>query len=130
LVLTIDATHGRRARDFERLLTQRNRLLRRSTPRRLGSMRFEAELAGRGRRRGARPGRDRDAPLRLDAQARADAPAFPAGRIGLAGDFDREIAGVSAAEAELRYRRALAGGRAADRAAAARLKAPTGVTST
>ena len=27
LVLTLDATHGRRTRDFERLLTQRNRLL-------------------------------------------------------------------------------------------------------
>jgi len=49
---------------------------------------------------------------------------FPAGRIGLLGDFDREIAGGSAAESELRYRRALAEGRGPDRAAGRTLKGP------
>jgi DNA replication and repair protein RecF len=53
-----------------------------------------------------------------------DASPFPAGRIALSGEFDREIASCSASEAELWYHRALAEGRAADRAAGRTLKGP------
>jgi DNA replication and repair protein RecF len=54
----------------------------------------------------------------------AEASPFPPGRINLSGDFDREVAGRSAAETELWYRRALAENRASDRAAGRALIGP------
>ena len=123
LVLTIDASHGRRARDFERLLTQRNRLLEENAASAWLDA-VEAELAGRAV--AVALARAETAALLSATMLRRStgASAFPAGRIGLLGAFDREIAGGSAAEAELRYRRALAEGRAADRAAGRTLHGP------
>jgi DNA replication and repair protein RecF len=59
----------------------------------------------------------------MEGQA-GDASVFPSGRLSLAGDFDRALAGQSAAEAELWYRDVLAAGRAADRAAGRTLHGP------
>jgi DNA replication and repair protein RecF len=123
LVLTIDAGHARRTREFERLLTQRNRLLEEnSSAAWLDAV--ETELAGRAV--AVALARAETVALLSTSMLRrsGEASPFPAGRLGLDGDFDREIAGVSAAEAELGYRRALAEGRAADRAAGRTLKGP------
>ena len=123
LVLTIDAGHGRRTREFERLLTQRNRLLEEnSSAAWLDAV--EAELAGRAVAV-ALARAETVALLSASILRRSgEASPFPAGKLGLDGDFDREIAGVSAAEAELGYRRALVEGRGADRAAGRTLKGP------
>ncbi len=122
-VLTIDAGHARRTRDLERLLSQRNRLLEENgDPAWLDAV--EAELAA-----GAVAVALARAEIvaLLSAQALRDAEdgsGFPAGQLSLAGDFDRAVAGRSAAEAELWYRELLAGNRAADRAAGRTLEGP------
>jgi DNA replication and repair protein RecF len=123
LVLTIDAGHARRARDFERLLTQRNRVLEEN-----GDAAWldalETELAAHAvavalaraetvALISARMARDPDV-----------ADTFPAGRLALAGDFHCALYGRSASEAELWYRDVLAEGRAADRAAGRALAGP------
>jgi DNA replication and repair protein RecF len=123
LVLTVDSAHGRRMRDFERLLTQRNRILEES-----GDAAWldavEAELAAHAI--AVALARAETVQLLSSRTLRGEsAPgAFPAGRISLQGDFDASIAGLSAAEAELRYRDVLSGGRPADRAARRTLKGP------
>jgi DNA replication and repair protein RecF len=122
LVLSIDAEHGRRAREFERLMTQRNRLIEDSA----GASwldAVEAELAERAV--AVALARAETAAL-LSARLKRDEgdALFPVGRLSLSGDFDRAVAGGSAAEAELRYRDALKAGRAADRAAGRTLEGP------
>lgn len=123
LVLTVDAAHARRARDLERLLTQRNRILEEN-----GDAAWlaatEAELAAHAVAVSlARAETVALLSTRMEREAGGDG-AFPAGRISLAGDFDHAVAGRSAAEAELWYRDALAVGRAADRAAGRALEGP------
>ncbi len=123
LVLTIDAGHARRARDFERLLTQRNRILEENgDPAWLSAV--ETELAAHAV--AVALARAETVALLSARMARdaENAGAFPAGRIALVGDFDRALAGRSASEAELSYRQALAGSRAADRAAGRTLHGP------
>ncbi len=122
LVLTIDASHGRRTRDFDRLLTQRNRLLEdNASAAWLDAV--EAELAGHAVAV-ALARAETAALISAALLSPAEPSAFPVGRIGLPGDFDREIAGRSASQAELWYRHALAEGRGADRAAGRTLKGP------
>ncbi len=123
LVLTVDAAHGRRAREFERLLTQRNRLLEEG-----GNASWldavEAELAERAV--AVALARAETATLlsaRMERHAE-DAEAFPVGRIALIGDFDTALAQRSAAEAEVWYRALLAESRPADRAAGRTLQGP------
>jgi DNA replication and repair protein RecF len=123
LVLTVDPGHARRARDFERLLTQRNRLLdQNAAPAWLDAV--EAQLSETAVALAlARAETVALLAARIDEQRR-DSAGFPAGRMTLSGDFDTAIAGRSAAEAEIWYRDVLAGGRAADRAAGRTLQGP------
>ncbi len=122
LVLTIDAAHGRRAREFDRLMTQRNRLLDENAN--TGWLdAVETELAERAV--AVALARAETATLLSARMARAEgAPLFPVGRLSLEGDFDRAVAGRSAAEAELWYRDRLKAGRAVDRAAGRMLEGP------
>jgi DNA replication and repair protein RecF len=123
LVLTIDAAHGRRTRDLEKLLTQRNRLLEENASAAWLDA-VEAELAGRAVAV-ALARAETVALLSAEMLRHTDyTAAFPVGKIGLAGDFEERMAGGSAAETELWYRRALAGNRAADRAAGRALLGP------
>src|SRR5687767_946497 len=122
LVLTVDPGHGRRTRDFERLLTQRNRLLEEG-----GAAEWlDAVEAQRAEKAVALALARAETVALLGARiaAAGDAAAFPAGQIVLSGEFDQAIAGHSAAEAELWYRGVLATGRAGDRAAGRTLAGP------
>ena len=124
LVLTIDAAHGRRAREFERLLTQRNRLLEENANAAWLDA-VEAELAERAV--AVALARAETAALLSARMRRAEASAlFPVGRLSLAGDFDRAVAGRSAAQTELWYRDALRAGRS--RRSRRRTDASTGRT--
>ena len=123
LVLTIDPGHGKRVRDLERLLTQRNRLLDEGAgsawldalERQLAETAVAVALA-----RG-----ETVALLRAQIAApAAEMAAFPAGRVSISGDFARAATSRTAAEAELWYRGVLAAGRAADRAAGRTLEGP------
>jgi DNA replication and repair protein RecF len=122
LVLTVDPGHGRRAREFESLLSQRNRLLEEGA----ASGWLDAVEAQLAERAVAMALARAETVTLLCARllAGGEEGAFPAGRIALAGDFDRAIAGRPASEAELWYRGALAAGRAADRAAKRTLEGP------
>lgn len=122
-VLTIDPGHARRTRDFERLLTQRNRLLEEG-----GATSWldavEAELAAHAVAVAlARAETVALLSARMERQS-AEVPVFPVGRIALVGDFDEAVSGVSAAEAEAGYRRSLAEARPIDRAAGRTLNGP------
>jgi len=122
LVLTVDATHGRRAREFDRLLTQRNRLLEEG-----GAAGWldavEAELAARAVAV-AFARREVAALLSQRIAALGAAPdAFPAASVRLAGPFET-LAEGSAATAETAYRDMLARERGRDRAAGRTLDGP------
>jgi DNA replication and repair protein RecF len=120
LVLTIDPSHGRRARDLERLLTQRNRLLEeRAAATWLDAI--EIELAERAV--AVALARAETAAL-LSARLSREEGGFPGGRMHVAGEFDAAIAGRAATEAETWFRGALAEMRAADRAARRALLGP------
>ncbi len=123
LVLAIDPGHARRVRDFERLLTQRNRLLEES-----GAAAWldavETEVAAHAVAVAlARAEAVALVSARLERGAGKDV-AFPAGKVSLVGDFDRSLVGRSAAEAEVSYRETLAAARSADRAAGRTLQGP------
>jgi DNA replication and repair protein RecF len=122
LVLTVDATHGRRAREFDRLLTQRNRLLEESAA--AGWLdAVEAELAARAVAV-AFARREVAALLSQRIAALGAAPdAFPAASVRLAGTFEALSEG-SAATAETAYRELLARERGRDRAAGRTLDGP------
>jgi DNA replication and repair protein RecF len=120
LVLTMDPMHGRRTRDFERLLTQRNRLLEDGASASWLDA-VEAQLAEHGV--AVALARAETAAL-LSARMAGGGRGFPSGSIALSGDFDRAIAGRKASEAEIWYREALAQNRAADRAALRTLLGP------
>jgi DNA replication and repair protein RecF len=121
LVLSVDPGHGRRARDFERLITQRNRLLEEhAAPAWLDAV--EAQLAEKAV--AVALARAETVALLAARVAAESATAFPAGRIRLAGEFDEAVACRTAAEAELWHRRVLAEARAADRAAGRTLQGP------
>jgi DNA replication and repair protein RecF len=123
LVLTIDPGHARRTRDLDRLLTQRNRLLEENASSAWLDA-VEAELAANAVAVAlARAETVALISARSAAQA-GEQPDFPAGRIALAGDFDREIVGRKAIEAETWHRRTLSQGRSADRAAGRTLAGP------
>lgn len=124
LVLTVDAGHARRARDLERLLTQRNRVLEDSPRDAAWLDAVEAELAAHAIAVAlARAETVALISARTERES-GGAHGFPPGRIALAGDFDRMLAGKKAAEAEFWYRQALAAGRDADRAAGRTLEGP------
>ena len=122
LVLTIDAAHGRRVREFDRLMTQRNRLLDENAN--AGWLdAVEAELSGRAV--AVALARAETAALLSARMARVEAASpFPVGRLTLAGDFDDAITGRSAAELELWHRDRLKESRSADRAAGRTLQGP------
>jgi DNA replication and repair protein RecF len=120
LVLTVDPGHARRARDFERLVAQRNWILEEG-----GDAAWldavEVQLAAHAV--AVALARSETATL-LSARMEHDVGAFPAGRISVSGDFEGMLTGQSAAEAELCYRDLLAGARAADRASGRTLQGP------
>jgi DNA replication and repair protein RecF len=123
LVLTVDAAHARRTRNFDRLLAQRNKLLEQGGENRwmeaLESQLAEHAVAVALARAetvallGARMGKRGE-----------DMPMFPAGRLALTGGFEEALSGRSAAEAELCYRASLAADRSVDRAAGRTLQGP------
>ena len=120
LVLSIDPAHAKRARDFERLLTQRNRLLEeRGAAAWLDAV--EKELAAHAV--AVALARAETAAL-LSARLAHDEGGFPAGQMHMRGEFDDRLAAISAADAEAWYRRALAAARPADRAARRTLLGP------
>ena len=121
LVLTVDPGHARRTRDFERLLTQRNRLLEEGAAAAWLDA-LETQLAETAVAVALARG-ETVALLAARIEA-ARETGFPAGRVALAGAFDQAIAGKTAAEAEFWYRRVLAGSRAADRSAGRALNGP------
>jgi DNA replication and repair protein RecF len=123
LVLTIDAAHARRTRVLERLLTQRNRLLEeRAESAWLDAV--EVQLAEQAVAVAlARGETTAHISVRM-AGAAERRSGFPAGRISISGEFERAIAGRTAAEAELWYRDALAEAREGDRAAGRTLSGP------
>ena len=122
LVLTVDATHGRRAREFDRLLTQRNRLLEEGAA--TGWLdAVEAELAARAVAV-AFARSEVAALLSQRIAALGAAPdAFPAASVRLAGPFET-LAEGSAATAETAYRDMLARERGRDRGAGRTLDGP------
>jgi DNA replication and repair protein RecF len=121
LVLTVDPGHGRRTRDFERLLTQRNRLLEENAASSWLDA-VEAQLAEKAVALAL--ARAETVALLAARIGASEGAAFPAVKIVLSGAFDQAIAGRSAAEAELWYRGVLAVGRAADRGAGRTLAGP------
>jgi DNA replication and repair protein RecF len=122
LVLTVDPGHARRTRDFDKLLTQRNRLLEGGAA--LSWLdALEAQLAEHAVAV-ALARAETVALLATHIEAAREGAGFPAGRIALAGAFDQAIAGRSAAEAEFWYRGVLAEARPADRAAGRTLDGP------
>jgi DNA replication and repair protein RecF len=121
LVLTMDAAHGRRTRDFDRLLTQRNRLLEEgASPSWIDAV--EGQLAGHAVALSL--ARAETAALLTARMATAATPSFPVGAVALPGEFDRAIVGRKAAESETWYAQALAASRSADRAAGRTLLGP------
>jgi DNA replication and repair protein RecF len=120
LVLSIDPAHARRARDFERLLAQRNRLLEeRAAAAWLDAV--EIELAAHAV---AIAFARAEAAALLSARLAHEAGGFPAGRMRVAGAFEERAGGLAAAAAETWYRGALAEARPADRAARRTLLGP------
>ncbi|MYZ49332.1 DNA replication/repair protein RecF [Propylenella binzhouense] len=122
LVLAVDPEHGRRSREFERLLTSRNRLLEEGAASSWCDA-VEAELAGRGVAI-ALARAETVALLSARIAERSAGSAFPAAGLSLTGEFEPLLAGRSAAEVELAYRRALRDGRERDRAARRTLLGP------
>ncbi|MGQ7793241.1 DNA replication/repair protein RecF [Faunimonas sp. B44] len=122
LVLSVDPDHGRRSREFERLLTSRNRLIEdAAAPSWLDAV--EAELAARGVAI-ALARAETVALLSARIAGRAAESAFPAAGLSLQGEFEPLLEGRSAAQAELAYRQALRDGRGRDRAARRTLFGP------
>ncbi len=122
LVLTIDAAHGRRVREFDRLMTQRNRLLDENAN--AGWLdAVEAELSERAVAV-ALARAETVALLSARMQRAEPGSPFPVGRLSLQGDFDHAVSGRSATETELWYRDRLKTGRASDRAAGRTLEGP------
>lgn len=123
LVLAIDPQHGARVRDFERLLTQRNRLLEQGAASAWLDA-LEAELAGHAV--AVAVAREQAVALLSARIARrsASGPSFPAGEVSLCGEFESSIERRSAAQSELAYRSLLRGSRVADRAAGRTLVGP------
>lgn len=122
LVLTVDPRHGGRARDLERLLTHRNRLLENGAA--AGWLdAVEAELSGTA----VAVALARAETVALLSARITSAPAaleFPAGRLALAGDFDRAVSERTAAAAEAWYRESLLANRGVDRFAGRTLLGP------
>ena len=123
LVLTLDPGHGRRARDFERLLTQRNRLLAEGND---GGWldALEAELAACAVALALARAETVGLISTRMSEPAPEAAGFPRGRIAIAGEFDRAIFGRTAAEAEIWYRDTLRAQRPADRMAGRTLEGP------
>ena len=123
LVLTVDPAHGKRVRDFERLLTSRNRLLEEGAAADWLDA-VEAQLAGTAV--AVALARAETVAL-LSAQLlepETEESPFPAGRLALTGDFDRAIGNRPAAEAEFQFRETLRRARGRDRAARRTLDGP------
>ena len=121
LVLTVDPAHGRRVRDFERLLTGRNRLLEDN-----GAASWldavEAQLAEHSV--AVASARRETVALLSSRFAAAGNSAFPPGRLSLTGNFENALAGRSASQAEIWLRETLRTSRPRDRAARRTLDGP------
>ncbi|MDQ6435576.1 DNA replication/repair protein RecF [Mesorhizobium sp. LHD-90] len=123
LVLAVDPGHGQRALDYEKAMRGRNRLLAEDSRDHRWLSAIEAQMAETGVAIAAA----RVELLRLLAamigRMPSDGP-FPQADIALSGAVEGAIATSSATEVEEGYRRSLAGGRAADRAAGRTLEGP------
>ena len=122
LVLAVDARHGARVTALERVLRSRNRLLEEGGGAWLDAVERElAEVAV------AIAAARRETAQRLDAAllaARDDPTPFPFARLALVGEFEAEVAGLPAVDAEDAYRAILRSGSARDGAAGRTIVGP------
>lgn len=123
LVLAIDTRHADRVNAYDRAMRERNRLFAEGRNDASWLDALEAQMAEHGVAIAA--ARRECVALLGDAIAAAglDGP-FPAALLAVAGAVEDDLAAASATEAEDRFRRALEGGRFADRAAKRALAGP------
>ena len=123
LVLAIDPRHGQRALDYEKAMRGRNRLLAEGSRDDNWFDAIEAQMVETGVAIAAA----RAELVRLLAamieKLPSDGP-FPQAGIGIAGDLEADAGHLPAVEIEEKFRRALAHGRARDRAAGRTLDGP------
>ena len=123
LVLAIDPRHGQRALDYEKAMRGRNRLLAEGSRDDNWFDAIEAQMVETGVAIAAA----RTELVRLLAamieKLPSDGP-FPQAGIGIAGDLEADAGRLPAVEIEEKFRRALAHGRARDRAAGRTLDGP------
>lgn len=126
MVLAIDPAHGRRARDYEQAMRQRNRLLESGDTQQTAAQfdAIEAQLAAIGTAIIA--ARQELVTLLSGLIAKtADGTGFPTAQIVLSGELEADHAGgMSAGDLETALARALADGRHRDRAAGRTLAGP------
>lgn len=123
LVLTIDASHGQRALDYEKAMRSRNRLLAEDSRDRRWFEAIETQMAETGVAIAAA----RAEIVRLLAAMIDKMPGagpFPQADIKLAGTLEHQIGLKAAVEVEEDFRRMLADGRERDRAAGRTLEGP------
>ena len=125
LVLAIDAAHAGRVAAYERVLSERNRLLESPDHDRGWLDAVEAQIAELGVAIAAARAELVGCLAALaDAAGAAGPGAFPAATLALAGDLEADLAGRPATAAEDAFRAALRDGRARDRAAGRTLAGP------
>ncbi|WP_434054147.1 MAG: DNA replication/repair protein RecF [Roseibium sp.] len=123
LTLSVDPGHGRRVGNFETALRQRNKLLEQG-----GTDTFLSALEQQVAELGTAVSIARRETVDLLAQTVADqetqSQPFPHASLELEGAFERDTAGMNAADREEHYRVLLANGRGRDRAAGRTLNGP------
>ena len=125
LVLAIDPAHAGRVAAYERVLSERNRLLEAHDQDRSWLDAIEAQIAELGVAIAAARAELVGCLAALaDAAGTAGPGAFPAATLALAGDLEADLAGRPATAAEDAFRAALRDGRARDRAAGRALAGP------
>lgn len=124
LVLAVDRRHGERVNAFERAMRGRNRLLEEASPNPQWLAAIETEMAEIGGAVAAARVEAVALLSRMIAAGSAEASAFPAAELRLAGQLEEALGAASATEIEDRYRAQLAASRRADAAAGRTLAGP------
>src|SRR5690606_8465545 len=123
LVLALDASHGRRALDYEKAMRSRNRLLAEESRNRGWFEAIETQMAETGVAiAAARAETIRLLTAMIDRMP--DSGPFPQADISLSGSLEGQIGQRAAVEIEEDFRRTLAEGRDRDRAAGRTLDGP------
>lgn len=123
LVLTVDASHGQRALDYEKAMRGRNRLLAEGSRDGRWFEAIEAQMAETGVAIAAA----RAETVRLLVAMTAKLPEagpFPQADIAITGTIEERVGQEAAIDVEEGFRRELAGGRERDRAAGRTLSGP------